>query len=201
MGLFRKSSSASQTSDGSGGPKVKLTKDDVKNYKIRTGNVHDPILQAMNEAQPFEEAETSADATQFDAQHQGQRQSYAAMASNGGLNDVFGRPINRPDISNPTRSRDERPLDTIRAFEYAITGDNTFREHLESEQLGFRPRQDFPRFGNGNPYAAANNSSSNAPVHSFTGGNQEEFEQGVYQAAPKVEEEKKKKRGLFGRKK
>ena len=29
-------------------------------------------------------------------------------------------------MSNPTRSRNERPLDTIRGFEYAITGDVSF---------------------------------------------------------------------------
>lgn len=202
MGLFRKSSQSSQNSAGSG-PKVTITKDDVKNYKVRTGSVHDPILQAVNEAQPFEEAETSADGAQFESQHRDGRQSYQALANNGGLYDVFGRPITRPDISNPARSRDERPLDTIRSFEYAITGDNQLRENLESEQLGFRPRQDFPRFNNGNPYAnnnTANNYQNNsAPLHSFSG-DQEEFEQGVYQA-PARTEEKKKKRGLFGRKK
>lgn len=36
--------------------------------------------------------------------------------------DVFGVPIAEPDKSNPTRSRWERPLDTIRSFEAAIDG-------------------------------------------------------------------------------
>ncbi|EAQ93365.1 hypothetical protein CHGG_01600 [Chaetomium globosum CBS 148.51] len=36
--------------------------------------------------------------------------------------DVFGNPIPEPDRSNPTRSRWERPLDTIRSFEAAIDG-------------------------------------------------------------------------------
>ncbi|ORY80330.1 hypothetical protein BCR37DRAFT_330834, partial [Protomyces lactucae-debilis] len=31
--------------------------------------------------------------------------------------DVYGRHIDQPDLSNPTRSRFERPLDTIRSFE------------------------------------------------------------------------------------
>ncbi|KAJ5086243.1 hypothetical protein NUU61_007550 [Penicillium alfredii] len=34
--------------------------------------------------------------------------------------DRQGRPITDPDISNPTRNRLERPLDTIRSFEAAI---------------------------------------------------------------------------------
>ncbi|OAA80006.1 hypothetical protein LEL_03492 [Akanthomyces lecanii RCEF 1005] len=36
--------------------------------------------------------------------------------------DVQGNPIADPDRSNPTRSRWERPLDTIRSFEAAING-------------------------------------------------------------------------------
>ncbi|KAK4105803.1 hypothetical protein N658DRAFT_513170 [Parathielavia hyrcaniae] len=36
--------------------------------------------------------------------------------------DAFGNPIADPDRSNPTRSRWERPLDTIRSFEAAIDG-------------------------------------------------------------------------------
>ncbi|KAI0852607.1 hypothetical protein F5Y00DRAFT_273178 [Daldinia vernicosa] len=52
--------------------------------------------------------------------------------SKGGINpaslrsfqhkDIYGNPITDPDRSNPTRSRSERPLDTIRAFEAAIDG-------------------------------------------------------------------------------
>ncbi|EPE06784.1 hypothetical protein F503_03211 [Ophiostoma piceae UAMH 11346] len=36
--------------------------------------------------------------------------------------DNFGNPIAEPDFTNPTRSRWERPLDTIRSFEAAIDG-------------------------------------------------------------------------------
>lgn len=39
--------------------------------------------------------------------------------------DSNGNPIEDPDLSNPTRSRWERPLDTIRSFERAI--DNEYR--------------------------------------------------------------------------
>ncbi|KAI5296808.1 hypothetical protein KEM56_005315, partial [Ascosphaera pollenicola] len=34
--------------------------------------------------------------------------------------DIYGNPIADPDLSNPTRHRLERPLDTVRAFEAAI---------------------------------------------------------------------------------
>lgn len=37
--------------------------------------------------------------------------------------DVYGNPIAEPDLSNPTRSRWERPLDTIRSFEAQINKD------------------------------------------------------------------------------
>ncbi|KAF2750733.1 hypothetical protein M011DRAFT_182019 [Sporormia fimetaria CBS 119925] len=37
--------------------------------------------------------------------------------------DSNGNPIAEPDLSNPTRSRWERPLDTIRSFEAAIDGE------------------------------------------------------------------------------
>lgn len=37
--------------------------------------------------------------------------------------DANGNVITEPDLSNPTRSRWERPLDTIRSFERAIDGD------------------------------------------------------------------------------
>ncbi|KAL2386522.1 hypothetical protein RJZ90_000659 [Blastomyces dermatitidis] len=36
--------------------------------------------------------------------------------------DIYGNPITDPDLSNPTRHRFERPLDTIRSFEAAIDG-------------------------------------------------------------------------------
>lgn len=192
MGIFRKSSTASNGSGGSA--KIQITKDDVKNYKIRTGQVHDPILAAVNEQQPFQAA---ADDQLLDEANIS-RNSYTAGPA--GLYDVFGKPISRPDISNPTRSRDERPLDTIRSFEYSITGDLSYRDRLETDTLGFRVRQDFPKFSNGNPYGNPNNEYSQAPVHSFSN-NGEAFEQGVYQAPVKAEGEKKKKRGLFGRKK
>ncbi|KAF2118460.1 hypothetical protein BDV96DRAFT_386810 [Lophiotrema nucula] len=45
-------------------------------------------------------------------------------------NDVNGNPIEEPDLSNPTRSRWERPLDTIRSFEAAIDNEYKRRSHV-----------------------------------------------------------------------
>lgn len=47
--------------------------------------------------------------------------------------DAFGNPIADPDRSNPTRSRWERPLDTIRSFEAAIDGGYSRRSIMRSD--------------------------------------------------------------------
>lgn len=188
---FRKKSSSSGGSDGSGGhgghqPTVKLSKEDQEKFKIRTASVADPILEAVHEAQPFEQA---AEAFQDNMN----RKSYFSADGSGVLRDVFGQPIHQPDVSNPTRARDERPLDTIRSFEYAVSGDPSWAQQLETPQYGFRVRPDFPLFAS-NPYDA----QGMAPQQAQTYG-----EQAVYQApvSEPVSGQKKKKRGFFGRKK
>ncbi|EMD94328.1 hypothetical protein COCC4DRAFT_131391 [Bipolaris maydis ATCC 48331] len=47
--------------------------------------------------------------------------------------DSSGNPIVDPDLSNPTRSRWERPLDTIRSFEAAIDGE--YRRRSQSMRV------------------------------------------------------------------
>ncbi|PWW74474.1 hypothetical protein C7212DRAFT_353317 [Tuber magnatum] len=47
--------------------------------------------------------------------------------------DQYGNPIAEPDLSNPTRNRWERPLDTVRAFEDAI-----YKEHRRTFSCGDR---------------------------------------------------------------
>ncbi|ODV62879.1 DUF2406 domain-containing protein ASCRUDRAFT_16822, partial [Ascoidea rubescens DSM 1968] len=173
---FRKKSTASTVSSKN----IKLTKKDAENFKMRTGNVHDPILSAVNEAQPFEQANDGFNQTN-------QQLGLAYMAKTGNLKDSFGNLITTPDISNPTRSRDERPLDTIKSFEYAITGDTYFKSNLETPIYGWTVRPNFPLFTNGNPYANNNNKEP----------------QVVYK--PKLDsntnQPKKKKRGFFRRRK
>jgi len=59
--------------------------------------------------------------------------------------DVNGNPIAEPDLSNPTRSRWERPLDTIRAFEAAIDGEYKRRSQAvradQSDMNGYASRR------------------------------------------------------------
>ncbi|CEJ82198.1 hypothetical protein VHEMI02277 [[Torrubiella] hemipterigena] len=64
---------------------------------------------------PMNEAEPSAVAAMF-------TEPTATPLSALQHKDAFGNPIAEPDRSNPTRSRWERPLDTIRSFEAAIDG-------------------------------------------------------------------------------
>lgn len=153
---------------------VKITKEDEKNMKFTAND--NQLLRAVNEDQPFQEAYDHAN-----------RQSMGVfLAQQKNAVDAFGMPIRQPDVSNPSRSRDERPLDTIRSFEYAITGDQYYKERIETPKLGFRVRPDFPLFST-NPY------DNSQPIG---------YEQPVYNAAPVASKApEKKKRGMFGRKK
>ncbi|KAI5965887.1 uncharacterized protein KGF55_001251 [Candida pseudojiufengensis] len=204
MAIFR-SKSSQKTPQQGGNIDVKITSADQEHYKVHTANVHDPILTAVNELQPFEQA----------AHRPGdnRRPSYLSNESSD-LKDIFGQPIKNLDMSNPTRNRNERPLDTIRAFEYAITGDITYRDQLESNRLGWGFHEDFPYYNlNGQSrnqqqdydnsgIGGSNNNNNGRPVINFD-------EQPVYQAgnysasslqADGGKKQKKKKRGLFGKK-
>ena len=149
MKHFRRKSGVSNhsgSSDERRHSKVEVTKEDVARLKVRTASVADPILEAVQEAQPFEQA--------ADTFHDNMnRQSYFSVGEDGQqqlLRDVFGQPITVPDVSNPTRSRDERPLDTIRSFEYAVSGDPTWAQQLETPQYGFHVRPEFINYFNTN---------------------------------------------------
>ncbi|KAG5420124.1 hypothetical protein I9W82_002004 [Candida metapsilosis] len=192
MAIFRGKSTKKTPQDGN--IDVKITHEDEEHYKLHTANVHDPILTAVNEAQPFEQA----------AQRDTRRPSYLSNDS-ADLKDIFGQPIRQTDMSNPTRNRNERPLDTIRGFEYAITGDVSYRDQLESGRLGWGFHEDFPYYNlNGEQddgVGQMGGSGSGRPVINFD-------DQPVYQAqnysASSLQNDggkKKKKRGLFGRKK
>ena len=174
MGIFdRKKSDAgnkhkhtkSNSSGEAHAPDVKLTKDDVNHFKVRTASVHDPILSAVQEDQPFQEIggnpnDPNARKSYLSMLNQGEMDPNEQYLNPDGtintdaegaenprrsyhLTDVFGQPIVTPDISNPTRERDERPLDTIKSFEYAISGDPSWAQNLETQQYGFRVRPDF----------------------------------------------------------
>lgn len=167
---------------------VKLTAEDEKRMKTRSQNLHDPILDAVNEAQPFEEMNMH---------------DRTSSIGNGILSDIFGNQIVNPDISNPTRARDERPMDTIRSFEYAITGDPIYQEQLETSIIGWRVRDDFPLV---NGYSGANAQVQydeyGQPIYTNNRSNQPVVEQAVYTPpAPKADVQKKKKFFSFGKKK
>ncbi|KAH3668489.1 hypothetical protein OGAPHI_002243 [Ogataea philodendri] len=189
MGLFKRNSQSSNEK-----LKVKITDDDAKRLKMRSQNVHDPILNAVNEAQPFEQSAN-------------EHQRHSSLGD-GGLKDVFGNTIVNPDISNPSRSRDERPMDTIRSFEYAVTGDLTYKQQLETPTLGWRVRQDFPHFTE-NQYSSSYGAGQQQfdeygqPIYdgnTYQRQNIPETEQGIY-VAPPPKETTKKKKGWFGKKK
>lgn len=156
-------------------------------YKVDTAAVHDPILLAVNEAQPFEDA-----AAQYN-----KRPSYLSQES-GDLKDIFGQPIQQADMLNPARARNERPMDTIRGFEYAITGDSAYREQLESNRLGWGFHEDFAHNSLNSDTPA---SGYQQPVASFGGSDQPIYQAANYSASLLNPEGKKKKKGLFGRKK
>lgn len=167
--------------------------DHSKEYKMHTANIHDPILSAVNEAQPFEQA---ADHTAH------RRPSYLSNESNE-LKDIFGQSIRQGDMSNPTRSRNERPLDTIRGFEYAITGDLGYRDQLETNRLGWGFHEDFSH-QNLNPDYQPEPASSGRPAINFNDYEQPMYANQNYSASSlkqKNEKKSKKKGGLFGRKK
>lgn len=152
--------------------------------KQSSKDIHDPILSAIHDAQPFE---ISTQGTTV------------SLSPQDRFRDVFGNVITNPDRSNPCRPRDERPLDTIRSFEYSYTGDDRLRDEMETPRLGWTTRREFqamPQFQD-NPYAAAQPTNNVISLSSESGLGQTDNSY----SRPLPEPEKKKKRGLFGRKK
>ncbi|KAJ0426221.1 hypothetical protein BJY00DRAFT_127849 [Aspergillus carlsbadensis] len=104
---FSSSGRSDKTHRSSGsGHKLDLTESHEEKVRRSLQTKADPML-AMNEAQPNLVALEKSNLGSLRAlQHK----------------DQHGNPITDPDLSNPTRSRFERPLDTIRSFEAAIYG-------------------------------------------------------------------------------
>ncbi|CAI7141992.1 uncharacterized protein YGR273C [Saccharomyces cerevisiae] len=120
--------------------------DDTSRIKLRSSSLAAPILEAVQEAQPFEEATFSNLQKIHPLTENSTCNGYVIYDKDGNLKsmkDTFGRNIKTPDISNPTRARNERPLDTIRGFEYSITKDPRWLQELETSKLGFKPRPGF----------------------------------------------------------
>ncbi|KAI0450603.1 hypothetical protein F5B21DRAFT_508016 [Xylaria acuta] len=99
-------SDKSQKSANGPAYKLDLTETSAEKEAKRLHSKADPRM-ALNEREPAMEAQTVSERPALRAiQHR----------------DFQGNPIADPDRSNPTRSRWERPLDTIRSFEAAIDG-------------------------------------------------------------------------------
>ncbi|KAL7927461.1 hypothetical protein ACQKWADRAFT_4221 [Trichoderma austrokoningii] len=118
--------------------KIDLHETHAEKDSRRLHSKADPTL-AMNEAEPSVEAVMAATSLSplRSIQHK----------------DAYGNVIADPDLSNPTRNRWERPLDTIRSFEAAIEGDYARRSMYRSDtdpsanfsrRNSYRPNQ--PRF-------------------------------------------------------
>lgn len=156
--------------------------------KMSTYDVHDPILTAIRDEEPFSQSANT-------------HSNGMTISPQMNVRDIFGNPIERPDLSNPTRPRNERPLDTIRAFEYACTGDERLRDEMETPRLGWNTRSNFsamPHFDS-NPYAPASSNTNTSNMFSFNSG--DNLQAQAQASPPPPPPEKKKKRGLFGRRK
>lgn len=177
MAIFKK-----RMSQGSGGD-VAIQRSSQLPTKEHHSDIHDPVLSAIRDAQPFEELADT-------------RNVHSSVSPESRYRDMFGNVISNPDHSNPTRQRNERPLDTIRAFEYACTGDEGIREEMETPRLGWTVRSNpTPQFTS-NPYANTDNGNVISFGNSSGGGDNQGYVRPQAQAQPE-----KKKKGLFGRKK
>ncbi|QID85317.1 hypothetical protein GRS66_007888 [Saccharomyces pastorianus] len=120
--------------------------EDISRTELRSSSLTAPILEAVQEAQPFEEATFSNFQNKHPLTENSTCNAYTVYDANGKLKpikDTFGKDIAIPDMSNPTRPRDERPMDTIRGFEYSITKDPRWLQELETSKLGFKVRSGF----------------------------------------------------------
>ncbi|TQV95914.1 hypothetical protein V2A60_001079 [Cordyceps javanica] len=141
----------------------------------------DPLV-AMYEAEPSMVAAMAADTN-------------TASLRSFQHKDIQGNPIADPDRSNPTRSRWERPLDTIRSFEAAINGGYQRRASVQRDEAANWNRRTIhqPRFpqdsyyGNSRPvsYRDSQTAPSTRRNSGFFDGQgfrppRREYEQNVY---------------------
>ncbi|KAL3419024.1 hypothetical protein PVAG01_09245 [Phlyctema vagabunda] len=162
-----RSTHSRKSSQGSG-HKIDLIETHTEKEAHRLTTKADPTM-AMQEAEPSAVASgvKSSLASIRDIQHR----------------DAEGNPIADPDRSNPTRSRWERPLDTIRSFEAAIDGNYSRKSYMRSESVSdgasnFNRRSSYyggtqvttddrPRYGHGGSYGGQRGGSFR-PESQFT---------------------------------
>ncbi|ODV92796.1 hypothetical protein CANCADRAFT_93472 [Tortispora caseinolytica NRRL Y-17796] len=115
MGIFGRRKSA-EPKPHSNHPEYHL-KEDISNVRV---------LNAVNEAQPYEVNSGHSEGT---------------LSPDMVSRDLTGKPIANPDHTNPTRARDERPLATIRGFEYCATGDPSYLDQMQREGYNWHDRR------------------------------------------------------------
>ncbi|KAI0023038.1 hypothetical protein F4780DRAFT_777162 [Xylariomycetidae sp. FL0641] len=152
-------------------PKVDLHETSAEKEAKRLHTHADPRM-ALNEAEPAARAhESQTLATLRSMQHK----------------DSTGAPISDPDRSNPTRSRWERPLDTIRSFEAAIDGGYSRQSMYKSDAdsvANWNRRSSYygnngPRFPQDSYYGGRPNSAMFDPRSSaMMGGPRESYHEG-----------------------
>ncbi|KGO37259.1 Protein of unknown function DUF2406 [Penicillium expansum] len=119
----------SDKSDKSGSTSHKRGLSETSQEKARR-NLHtkaDPLV-AMNELQPM--------AVALEKSNLGSLREIE-------FKDQYGNVITDPDLSNPTRPRLERPLDTIRSFEAAINGSYNSNQDGASQMGDFSRRTSY----------------------------------------------------------
>lgn len=120
---FRSKNSEDNNTSSSKSPKIKHARKESDSERRKTH--YDPSTKANPNAAMIEAQPIAA------ALEKPTLQSLRSFQHS----DVDGNPIAEPDLSNPTRSRWERPLDTIRSFEAAIDGEYRRRaSHMRSDQ-------------------------------------------------------------------
>ncbi|KAK0729081.1 hypothetical protein B0T21DRAFT_385198 [Apiosordaria backusii] len=173
----RKSRSFSLRSDKSQGSsnqkadKVDLHETSAEKEAKRLHSKADPTL-AMQEAEPAQVAanEATSLAPLRSIQHK----------------DLYGNPIAEPDRSNPTRSRWERPLDTIRSFEAAIDGGYSNRRSMirpDADARANRRASYYGGNGNGGRFSHDSYYGSRPPSMMYqdrVGGSQQDLRQPYY---------------------
>lgn len=152
----------SHKSSGSG-QKIDLHESHEEKQSKRLTTHADPSM-AMTEAEPSAVAREKSSLASIRAiQHR----------------DHMGNPIADPDRSNPTRSRWERPLDTIRSFEAAIDGNYSRKSYIRTETDGpanFNRRSSY--FGG--TQATTAEERSRFPQNSYYGGRPQSFRPDSY---------------------
>ncbi|KAI3400286.1 hypothetical protein diail_3667 [Diaporthe ilicicola] len=150
---FSLQSDKSQKSDGK---KEHLVESHTEKERQRLHSKADPTM-AMNEAEP---SAIAAHATN-------NLQSLRGLEHK----DHAGNIITDPDLSNPTRWREERPLDTIRAFEAAIEG--SYRNSMvnaggdNESVMTFNPRNSYYGGGNNGRWQHDSYYSNSRPQSTF----------------------------------